>query len=136
MSYPHATSTVSAQLEMVGLADKKDLDVESLTVADRKRLELARGLATKPQLLLLDEVMGLNTKEISDIISLMREIRKQGVTLFIIEHVMMVIMNLSDRIVVIHNGQKISEGAAHEVSAAPLVIEAYLGKTSKYARSH
>jgi branched-chain amino acid transport system ATP-binding protein len=120
-------------LELVGLDRKRDDYADELTVADLKRLELARALALDPRLLLLDEVMaGLNPKEIEVAMDLIRDVHDHGVTILVIEHVMKAIMGLSERIVVLHYGEKIAEGQPDEIAASPEVIKAYLGE--KYAR--
>ncbi|MEM2881757.1 MAG: ABC transporter ATP-binding protein [Candidatus Bathyarchaeia archaeon] len=116
-------------LKFVGLAEKKDEIPSALTIADKKRLELARALATKPRLLLLDEVAaGLNPKETLDMIELIRKIHANGVTVFMVEHVMKAIMTLCEWIIVLHHGEKIAEGAPKEIASNERVIEAYLGE--------
>ena len=116
-------------LEFVKLDEKRNFLTKNLTIADKKCLELARALATKPKLLLLDEVMaGLNPKETEDTISLVRRIQENGITLLIIEHVMRVIMTLPERISIIHHGKKIAEGIPQEVAADERVIKAYMGE--------
>jgi branched-chain amino acid transport system permease protein len=116
-------------LPFVGLAKHQDALASSLTIADRKRLELGRALATRPELLLLDEVVaGLNPKETEEIIGTIRKISDQGVTIFMIAHVMKAVMALSHRIIVLHHGEKIAEGTPFEISRDKRVIEAYLGE--------
>jgi len=116
-------------LEFVGLADKKDLPARVLNVQEKKRLELARALAEEPKLLLLDEVLaGLTPTEVERMLGLLRQIRREkGITMVMIEHVMHAVMNLADRIVVLHFGRKLAEGTPEEVANNPEVIAAYLG---------
>ncbi|MDE3081398.1 MAG: ATP-binding cassette domain-containing protein, partial [Paracoccaceae bacterium] len=113
----------------VGLADRLDVDAADLTVAGRKRLEVARALATDPKLLLLDEVMaGLNPSEIRDVIPVIRAIRDSGVTILLIEHVMQAVMELGEQAWVLNQGRLIAEGAPRSLAGDPAVIEAYLGQ--------
>jgi branched-chain amino acid transport system permease protein len=116
-------------LERIHLLHHAFTQASNLTIADRKRLELGRALATKPKLLLLDEVMaGLNPKETEDIIQVIRSISRDGMTILMIEHVMRAVMSLSDRIIVINNGMKIVEGLPAEIAKDKRVIDAYLGE--------
>ncbi len=117
-----------AVLERVGLASKKDVMPRSLTIADKKHLELAKALATRPKLLLLDEIMaGLNPAETDRTIALIKTLQKEGYTIVIVEHVMQAIMALSNRIIVLNFGEKIAEGSPDEIAQNPEVVKAYLG---------
>ena len=124
-----AEARARAVLEEVGLASKAQQPASALTLAERKRLELARALATEPTLLLLDEVMaGLNATETERIVALVRAINARGVAVLLIEHVMRAAMSLSQRLVVINYGERIAEGPPHAIASDPRVIEAYLGE--------
>jgi branched-chain amino acid transport system ATP-binding protein len=115
-------------LEFSGLYDARDLISKGLPLGKRKRLEIARALATDPEMLLLDESFaGLNPTELNESIDIIKKIRARGITMMIIEHHMKVIMSISDRIVVLNYGEKIAEGTPLEIAANPLVVAAYLG---------
>ncbi len=119
------------QLAVVGMAARTDVLAGSLPIGQRKKLEVARVLATKPKLVLLDEVMGgLNPAESEEIIRLILDIRKLGITEMVIEHNMKAIMRISDRIVVLNSGEKLAEGSPQEIVANPSVVQAYLGESN------
>jgi branched-chain amino acid transport system ATP-binding protein len=116
-------------LEFVGLYDRRNLLGRNLTIADRKRLEIARGLATSPKLFLLDEVMaGLNPSELQEMLKIIRHLAESRIVLFVIEHIMAVIMKLSHRVIVLNHGEMIAEGEPAAVASNPEVIKAYLGE--------
>lgn len=133
-SYLRSMSTSTARthatevLRFTGLYAKKDMMASALTIADKKRLELARALATRPRLLMLDEVMaGLNSTESQEAVEIIRTINRQGVTILMVEHVMEIIMPISGRLVVLDYGKKIVEDTPDNVAKNPDVIRAYLG---------
>ena len=120
-------------LDLVGLAGKIRERAEHLTLMERRRLEIARALATRPAVLLLDEVgSGLNPTEVAQAMDLIRGLRDRGSTLFMIEHVMKAIMGLSDRIMVLHHGELIAQGTPEEVANDRRVITAYLGEKTEF----
>ncbi|MBI3372338.1 MAG: ABC transporter ATP-binding protein [Betaproteobacteria bacterium] len=125
----HAESAALEHLRFVGLADVAATRAATLTLAMRKRLELAKGLAMNPQLLLLDEVnAGLNSSEIDHALTLIRAIAARGVTILIIEHLMKVVLNLCSRIVVLHHGELIASGDPQSIVRDARVVQAYLGR--------
>ncbi len=121
-------------LEMTDLIDRKDQIARNLTIAGKKRLELARALATEPTLLFLDEAMaGLNPSEIHAAVSIVRQLREQGITIVMVEHVMKVVMPLTDRIVVLDSGMVIADDIPEKIATNERVIEAYLGEKYRAA---
>ncbi len=130
-----AAQKADEALAQVDLINRADLPSGSLNVAQKKRLEMARALAARPYLLLLDEVLaGLNPSEIAGMMATIRAIRDQGITILMIEHVMQAIMSISDRVIVLDYGQLIAAGTPAEVAHNPQVIEAYLGDPEMTAR--
>jgi branched-chain amino acid transport system ATP-binding protein len=124
-----AEREVNQLLATMGLLSERNKSVKDLSLATQKRLEIARALATKPDLLLLDEVMaGLTPKELSQSIQFISQLRQRGITIFMIEHVMHAILEMCDRVMVFHFGSKIMEGTPHEVVHDPTVSAVYLGK--------
>jgi len=116
-------------IRFTGLSDDRGVISKGLPLGKRKKLEIARALATQPELLLLDEAFaGLNPHELDESIEIIRKIKERGITIMIIEHHMKVIMSISDRIVVLNYGEKIAEGTPREIAHNPLVVEAYLGE--------
>ncbi|MHB8066324.1 MAG: ABC transporter ATP-binding protein [Desulfobaccales bacterium] len=135
LSLSLAAREADSALAQVGLGDRAGQFAGSLNVAQKKRLELARALAANPYLLLLDEVLaGLTPSEIMGMMETLRQIRDQGFTILMIEHVMQAVMSISDRIIVLDYGQLIAAGTPEEVASNPQVIEAYLGDPDMTAR--
>jgi branched-chain amino acid transport system ATP-binding protein len=129
MSPADAAREATELLEFVGLSAVRAIPAKDLTLVNQKRLEVARALATKPELLLLDELMaGLNPTEIAEAMELVTRIRGKGITIFMIEHVMKAIMSVCDRIMVLHHGKKIAEGTPEEIATSKTVVEVYLGE--------
>ncbi len=129
ISAAEATKSAGEFLEFVGLSKVSGALAKDLTLANQKRLEVARALATQPELLMLDELMaGLNQTEIAEAMDLVRMIRQKGVTVVMIEHVMKAIMNVCDRIIVLNYGKKIAEGTPQEIANSKVVVEVYLGE--------
>jgi ABC-type branched-subunit amino acid transport system ATPase component len=126
--------TALEALDQFALADKADLPVGALAYGDKKRVEMARAFVSQPVLTLLDEpVAGLNTEETGAVAQIIRQMRKEGRTIILVEHDMDLVMNVSDRVVVLDGGKRIASGAPEEVRVNPLVLEAYLGRMSATA---
>lgn len=124
-----ASEIAAEMLTFIGLYEDRNVISKGLPLGKRKKLEITRALATRPDMLLLDESFaGLNPSEQNELITIIREIRARGITIMVIEHHMKVIMSISDRIVVLNYGQKIAEGTPKEIGNSPVVIEAYLGE--------
>jgi branched-chain amino acid transport system ATP-binding protein len=129
MASADAAREATGLLEFVGLSAVRMTPAKDLTLVNQKRLEVARALATKPELLLLDELMaGLNPTEVAEAMELVTRIRDQGITILMIEHVMKAIMSICDRIMVLHHGKKIAEGTPQEIATSKTVVEVYLGE--------
>jgi len=129
MSSADATRQATELVEFVGLSAVSATSVKDLTLLNQKRVEVARALATKPELLLLDELMaGLNPTEVAQSMELVTTIQGRGITIFMIEHVMKAIMNVCGRIMVLHHGEKIADGTPQEIATSKKVIEVYLGE--------
>jgi branched-chain amino acid transport system ATP-binding protein len=129
VSSADAAGEAMESLEFVGLSAVRATPAKDLTLANQKRLEVARALATKPELLMLDELMaGLNPTETAEAMELVTRIRDTGITIFMIEHVMKAIMSICDRIIVLHHGKKIAEGTPQEIATSKTVVEVYLGE--------
>jgi len=125
-----ARSEALRYLDFVGLSERKNVSAKSLTIADRKMLEMARALSTNPKIILLDEVVaGLNPTETLQAMNLVRRIRDElGITVFWVEHVMKAVMGVAERVMVLHHGEKIAEGSPKEIAENRTVIDAYLGE--------
>jgi branched-chain amino acid transport system ATP-binding protein len=124
-----AAKEATQALEFVELSAMSAIPVQDLTLVNQKRVEVARALSTKPELLLLDELMaGLNATETSEAMELVTRIRDSGITIFMVEHVMKAIMGICERLMVLHHGEKIAEGTPQEIAANKTVIEIYLGE--------
>jgi branched-chain amino acid transport system ATP-binding protein len=132
VSAADAAREASQALEFVGLSAMSATPIKDLTLENQKRVEVARALATKPELLLLDEMMaGLTPTEVSEAMELVRKIRDSGITVFMVEHVMKAIMGICERVIALHHGEKIAEGTCNEISCNKKVIDIYLGEETR-----
>ena len=132
-TYGEAAALTAKELEFVGLSEFSNTPASALTLPNRKKLELAKSLAMTPKMLFLDEVnAGLNSGEIEGALDLIRKISNRGITILIIEHLMKVLLNVAERVLVIHHGEMLAEGSAKDIIEDERVIEAYLG--SKFAK--
>ena len=135
-SLREAREIAARTLEFTGMFDKRNVLAREMGTPDQKRLEMARALATKPDMLFLDEVMaGLNPTETEEAIALIRRINEGGVTIFLIEHIMRAVVSLCEKVVVLHHGEKIAEGTPQQVMNDPYVMEVYLGKKKEGAHA-
>ena len=129
MSSTDVNREATELLEFVGLPARRAIPAKNLTLANQKRLEVARALATKPELLLLDELIaGLNPTETAQAMELVSRIRDRGITILMIEHVMKAIMSICNQVIVLHHGEKIAEGTPQKIATSKTVVEVYLGK--------
>ena len=129
MSSTDVNREATELLEFVGLSARRAIPAKDLTLANQKRLEVARALATKPELLLLDELIaGLNPTETAQAMELVARIRDRGITILMIEHVMKAIMSICNQVIVLHHGEKIAEGTPQKIATSKTVVEVYLGK--------
>jgi branched-chain amino acid transport system ATP-binding protein len=129
MASTDATREATELLDFVGLSARRAIRAKDLTLANQKRLEVARALATKPELLLLDELIaGLNPTETAQAMELVSRIQDRGITILMIEHVMKAIMSICNQVIVLHHGEKIAEGTPQQIATSEKVVEVYLGK--------
>jgi branched-chain amino acid transport system ATP-binding protein len=134
MSSKEKIEKTSEYLDFMGLTKVKTTHAKDITLANQKKLEVARALATGPDLLLLDELMaGLNPTEVAQAMELVNRIQEKGITIIMIEHVMKAIMNVCQRIMVLHHGEKIAEGTPQEIATSERVIKVYLGEKAHAA---